>query len=181
MTAEHCHDTHVSGEVVQAVQTLTSDLRSQTRSLAEWEPAGTKILQTCKHISFALAGLLIPCGVTIALQATLLQLANATTCLKCNCNCTWNQQPCKCKADMFACLHYCPRWLPLCQTSCLRAQVTCQRLHGLYYFARHMGVMTVFCSHSRLLIVSITQSVVQTKSNNGGIRSTCGLSSTLSY
>jgi hypothetical protein len=32
---QHCHHTHVSGEVVQAVQTLTIDLRMQTRSLAE--------------------------------------------------------------------------------------------------------------------------------------------------
>ena len=41
----------------------------QTRSLAEWEPTSKIILQACKHISFALAGLLIPCAVTVALQA----------------------------------------------------------------------------------------------------------------
>ncbi len=35
----------------------------------------------------------------------------------------------------------------------------------------------MFCSHS--LIVSITQSLVQTELDNGGVLSTCGLSSTV--
>ncbi len=64
---QHCHDTHVSSEVIQAVKTLTSDLHMQTRSLAEL--TGKIILQTYKHISFALVGLLIPCAVTVAVQA----------------------------------------------------------------------------------------------------------------
>jgi len=66
---QHCHDTHVSSEVIQAVKTLTSDLHMQTRNLAEWELTGKIILQTCKHISFALVGLLIPCVLTVAVQA----------------------------------------------------------------------------------------------------------------
>ena len=66
---QHCHDTHVCSEVIQAVKTLTSDLHMQTRSLAEWELTRKIILQTCKHISFALVGLLIPCAVTVAVLA----------------------------------------------------------------------------------------------------------------
>ncbi|KAL0032600.1 hypothetical protein WJX77_010160 [Trebouxia sp. C0004] len=42
----------------------------ETRSLAEWEPTGKIVLQTCKHISLALIGLLLPYAVTVALQAT---------------------------------------------------------------------------------------------------------------
>ena len=68
---QHCHDTHMAGEVTQAVQTLTRDLHMQTRSLAEWELTGTRIaVQTCKHISFALMGLLIPFAITVALQGS---------------------------------------------------------------------------------------------------------------
>ena len=37
----------MSGEVIQAVQTLTNDLRMHIRSLAEWESTGKIILQTC--------------------------------------------------------------------------------------------------------------------------------------
>ena len=66
---QHCHDTYASGEIIQAVHMLTNDLRMQTRSLAEWEPMWRIVLQACKHINFALLGLLIPCAVTIALQA----------------------------------------------------------------------------------------------------------------
>ena len=43
----------MSGKVIQAVQTLTIELRMQTRSLAEWEPTGMIILQTCKADVFA--------------------------------------------------------------------------------------------------------------------------------
>ena len=85
---QYCHDKHVSGEVIQAVQTLRNDLRMQTRSLADWEPTRKIVLQTCKHISFALIGLLFPCAVTAAVQLvhaatlisimiTLLQLTKA--------------------------------------------------------------------------------------------------------
>ena len=57
-------------KLIQDVQTLTRDLHMQTRSLAEWELTGTRIaVQTCKHISFALTGLLIPFAVTVAVQA----------------------------------------------------------------------------------------------------------------
>ncbi len=66
---QHCHDVHVSSEEIQAVKTLTSDMHMQRRSLAEWELTGKIILQTCKHISFALVGLVIPCAVTVAAQA----------------------------------------------------------------------------------------------------------------
>ena len=67
---QHCHDTHMAGGVIQAVQMLTRDLHMQTRSFAEWELTGTRIaVQTCKHIRFALIGLLIPFAVTVAAQA----------------------------------------------------------------------------------------------------------------
>jgi len=65
---QHCHEIHMSSEVIQAVKTLTTDMHMQ-RSLAEWELTGKIILQTCKHISFGLVGLLIPCATTIAFQA----------------------------------------------------------------------------------------------------------------
>ena len=66
-----CHDTHMAGGVIQAVQMLTRDLHMQTRSLAEWELTGTRIaVQTCKHISVALIGLLIPFAVTVAAQGS---------------------------------------------------------------------------------------------------------------
>ena len=65
---QHCHDICMSSEVIQVVNTLTSDMHMQ-RSLAEWELTGKITLQTCKHISFALIGLLIPCAVTFAVQA----------------------------------------------------------------------------------------------------------------
>ena len=67
---QHCHDTRVSGEVIQAMQMLTNDLQMQTRSLAMWEPTARIALQTCEHISVASLGLLIPCAVTVILQAT---------------------------------------------------------------------------------------------------------------
>lgn len=38
------------GKVIQAVQTLTIELRVQIRSLAGWEPKGKVMLQICKHI-----------------------------------------------------------------------------------------------------------------------------------
>jgi len=79
---QHCHHTHVSGEVVQAVQTLTIDLRMQTRSLAEWEPTMKIVLQTCKHISLALIGLLFPCSVTVALQMLQALALTSTTLLQ---------------------------------------------------------------------------------------------------
>jgi len=79
---QHCHHTHVSGEAVQAVQTLTNDLRMQTRSLAEWEPTGKIVLQTCQHISLALIGLLFPCAVTVAIQAIHLVTLTSTTLLQ---------------------------------------------------------------------------------------------------
>ncbi len=47
---QHCHDTHVSGKVIQAVQTPTNDLRMQTRSLAEWDPTGKMCLHVCSII-----------------------------------------------------------------------------------------------------------------------------------
>ncbi len=49
---QHCHDKHVSGEVIQAVQTLRNDLRMQTRSLVDWEPTRKIVRQThqlCTH------------------------------------------------------------------------------------------------------------------------------------
>jgi len=58
----------MSSEVIQAVKTLTNDMHVQ-RSLAERELTGKTILQTCKHISFALVGLLTSCAITIAFQA----------------------------------------------------------------------------------------------------------------
>jgi len=76
---QHCHHTHVSSEVVQAVQTLTNDLRMQSRSLAEWEPTEKIVLQTSKNITFALIGLLFPCAVTVALQAIQLVALISTT------------------------------------------------------------------------------------------------------
>ncbi len=42
-----------------------------------------------------------------------------------------------------------------------------------------MYLYGMFCSHSQLLIVSITQSLVQTKLDSRGVSSTCGLSSTV--
>ncbi len=78
---QHRHDTHVSGEVVQTVQTLTNDLRMQTRSLAKWEPIGKIVLQTCKHISLALIGLLLPCAVTVTIQALRLTALTSITLL----------------------------------------------------------------------------------------------------
>ena len=78
---QHCHDTHASGEVIQTVQTLTNDLRMQTRSLAKWEPTGKRVLQTCKHISLALIGLLLPCAVTVAIQAVRLTASISITLL----------------------------------------------------------------------------------------------------
>jgi len=80
---QHCHDTHASDEVIRAVQTLTNDLRMQTRSLAsEWELKGKTVLQTCKHISFALVGLLFPCAVTVAIQMIQVAARMCTTLLQ---------------------------------------------------------------------------------------------------
>lgn len=54
--------------IIQAVKTLTSDMHVQ-RSLAEWEVTEKIMLQTCRHISCALVGLLIPGAAPFALQA----------------------------------------------------------------------------------------------------------------
>ena len=40
------------------------------------EPTGKIALQTCKHISLALIGLLTPCALTVALQAIQTALAS---------------------------------------------------------------------------------------------------------
>ena len=78
---QHGHDIQVSGKAVQAVQTLSNDLRMQTRSLAEWKSTGKIVLQTCQHISLALIGLLLPCAVTLAIQASRVMALISTTLL----------------------------------------------------------------------------------------------------